>query len=215
PSQPNTDSFTSLLDLKPAVFNPTEILKPGSYSQSVKRMTYAGGAKALGAVSPAPFSGETVTKSIGLLPAGESVTVMFSATINTPVLPPGTTQVCNVASISGSNFTTVQSNNLCTTLAQANLAVTKTDTPDPVFAGSNITYTVGVTNNGPDSAFHVSLTDAIPAHTPFVSTTTPAGWTRTDSVTVGGTGTLSFTKPSMINPETASFTIVVKVDNAT
>ena len=41
--------------------------------------------------------------------------------------------------------------------AIADLAVTKADSPDPVTAGTNLTYTVTVTNNGPDAAATVSM----------------------------------------------------------
>ncbi|HEX8288380.1 MAG TPA: DUF11 domain-containing protein, partial [Pyrinomonadaceae bacterium] len=51
--------------------------------------------------------------------------------------------------------------------AQADLSITKTDSPDPVTAGNQITYTVTVTNNGPSVASNVSLTDSIPAGTTF------------------------------------------------
>jgi uncharacterized repeat protein (TIGR01451 family) len=51
----------------------------------------------------------------------------------------------------------------------ADLAITKTDSPDPVIAGNNLTYTVTVTNNGPDTATSVIVTDDLPAETTFVS----------------------------------------------
>jgi uncharacterized repeat protein (TIGR01451 family) len=54
------------------------------------------------------------------------------------------------------------------------MAVKKTDSPDPVVAGSTITYTITVTNNGPDST-SVELDDPIPSSTTFVSFTSPAG----------------------------------------
>ncbi|HEX9636809.1 MAG TPA: DUF11 domain-containing protein [Acidobacteriota bacterium] len=99
-----------------------------------------------------------------------------------------------------------------TTVVSADLMVTKSDDPDPVVAGENITYTVTVTNNGPAAAVNAMLSDAIPSGTTFVSATTPMGWTRTDSVPVGGTGTLTFTNPSLANAEVSVFTIVVNVN---
>ena len=41
----------------------------------------------------------------------------------------------------------------------ADLSVTKTDSPDPVRSGGNLTYTITVTNNGPDAATGVTMTD--------------------------------------------------------
>ena len=45
----------------------------------------------------------------------------------------------------------------------ADIAVVKTASPNPVKAGSMITYTMVVSNNGPSDAQDVTLTDAIPA----------------------------------------------------
>lgn len=53
--------------------------------------------------------------------------------------------------------------------AQADLAVTKLDSPDPVFsAGPDLEYTITVDNNGPDAATGVTLTDTLPAGVSFV-----------------------------------------------
>ena len=41
----------------------------------------------------------------------------------------------------------------------ADLAVTKIDSPDPVTAGTNLTYTVTVTNNGPSNVTGATVTD--------------------------------------------------------
>lgn len=49
------------------------------------------------------------------------------------------------------------------------LAVTKTDSPDPVLVGETITYTITVRNAGPDNARSVGLNDTLPAGTTFVS----------------------------------------------
>ena len=168
-------------------------------------------------------SGEMISQALGTLPIGKSVTLMFSVTINDPVTP-NTIQVCNqghVTADGGINISTddpdtgAANDSTCTPLNVADIAVTKTDSPDPVQAGNNITYTVTLTNNGPAVANAVTLSDPIPANTTFVSTTTPVGWTRNDSTAVGATGTLMFSKATMANAEAATFTIVVNVNSGT
>lgn len=100
-------------------------------------------------------------------------------------------------------------------VATADLSVTKTDSPDPVVAGSNLTYTITVENLGPETASNVSLTDAVPPNTTFVSLVAPAGWTAT-TPPVGGTGTVSATKASLTVAEgTEVFTLVVNVNPGT
>ena len=49
------------------------------------------------------------------------------------------------------------------------LAVTKIASPEPVFVGSNLTYTIIVTNLGPGTATGVTLTESLPAGVNFVS----------------------------------------------
>ena len=101
--------------------------------------------------------------------------------------------------------------------ARADLQITSNaDAPDPVIVGNNITYTINSINNGPDTSSNVTVTNAVPAQTTFVSVNTPAGWSRTDSVPVGGTGDIVFAKSSVANAETAAFQVVVNVNsNAT
>ncbi|HEX2129693.1 MAG TPA: hypothetical protein VHF58_10805 [Solirubrobacterales bacterium] len=53
--------------------------------------------------------------------------------------------------------------------AATDLAVTKTDSPDPVQAGQLLTYTITVTNAGPDQATDVVLTDELDSAVQFVS----------------------------------------------
>src|SRR3954452_4931913 len=95
--------------------------------------------------------------------------------------------------------------------AHADLVVTKTGSPEVTTATSNVTYTITVKNNGPDDAQTVSLTDEIPEHTTFISFTAPAGWTST-APAGGGTGPVSSTAGTLANGTTATFTLVVNVD---
>ena len=67
---------------------------------------------------------------------------------------------------------------LCANIAHAavvDIVVNQSDSPDPIAAGGVLTYTIAVTNNGPDDATGVVLTDTIPVGTTFVSSTTTKG----------------------------------------
>src|SRR6185295_3453605 len=97
---------------------------------------------------------------------------------------------------------------------RADLSVTKTDSPDPVTAGTNLTYTITLTNNGPSDAQAVSLADSVPASTTFVSLTVPAGWSCTTPA-VGGTGPINCTKATLAAGGSAIFTLVVTVAPST
>lgn len=59
--------------------------------------------------------------------------------------------------------------------AAADLALTKTDTPDPVIAGQNLTYDFSITNNGPSTAVNVVVTDLLSASLSVVSITSSGG----------------------------------------
>src|SRR5207237_6314716 len=95
----------------------------------------------------------------------------------------------------------------------ADVNIVKTG-PVGAVAGSNITYTVMLTNNGPSDAQTVSWSDVIPANTTFVSLTVPAGWTPSTPA-VGATGTVTASRPLLISGSSATFTLVVKVDSGT
>lgn len=56
-------------------------------------------------------------------------------------------------------------------VGDTDLALTKTDSPDPVVAGNNLTYTIQVQNPGPNDASNVIVTDNLPSGVDFVSAT--------------------------------------------
>jgi len=91
--------------------------------------------------------------------------------------------------------------------ASADLAITMTDSPDPVTVGNNLTYSIAVTNNGPDGATNVVVTDTLPSDLTFVSSTSDQG-------SCSGTGTVTCDLGSMVNGATATVTIVVTPSTA-
>jgi len=95
----------------------------------------------------------------------------------------------------------------CTTAQSpdsADLSVTKTDSPDPATLGENLTYSLTVTNNGPDLASGVSLSDTLPASVSFVSATASQGSCSQAS------GTVSCALGSLANGASATVDIVVE-----
>jgi uncharacterized repeat protein (TIGR01451 family)/uncharacterized delta-60 repeat protein len=59
----------------------------------------------------------------------------------------------------------------------ADLSLSMSDAPDPVLVGSNVTYTITVSNNGPNAAANVVLTNPLPAMANFVTATPSQGTT--------------------------------------
>jgi uncharacterized repeat protein (TIGR01451 family) len=89
----------------------------------------------------------------------------------------------------------------------ADLSITKTDSPDPVTTGNNLTYTVTVTNNGPDPAQSVTLTDNLPTETTFVSCSSTGG-----GVCGGSGNNRTVTFASLASGETETITFVANVN---
>src|SRR5207244_1654496 len=96
---------------------------------------------------------------------------------------------------------------------QADLSVTKTGSPNPVNAGSNLTYSITLNNAGPSSAGPDTLVDPIPSGTTFASVTTPSGWTAS-TPSVGGTGNVVWTRSTGFGSGgSASFGLIVSVNS--
>ncbi len=57
----------------------------------------------------------------------------------------------------------------------ADLAIVKTDSPDPVNVGSTLTYTIAAQNLGPELATGVTVTDQLPKSVDFVSVAATSG----------------------------------------
>jgi uncharacterized repeat protein (TIGR01451 family) len=59
--------------------------------------------------------------------------------------------------------------------AQTDVGIDKSDSNDPAPTGRNLTYTLTVTNNGPDATPAVSVRDTLPLSVTFVSVTSSQG----------------------------------------
>jgi uncharacterized repeat protein (TIGR01451 family) len=59
--------------------------------------------------------------------------------------------------------------------ANADLSLAQIASPNPVLTGSNVTYTITITNQGPGAAESLTMTDNLPANTTFVSCNATGG----------------------------------------
>ena len=98
--------------------------------------------------------------------------------------------------------------------ASADLSITKTTASASVAPGDAITYSIAVHNAGPDDAASVQMTDALPAHTVFLSVKAPAGWSCSTPA-VGASGTVTCTKGTLASGASAAFQLQVQVESNT
>ena len=94
-----------------------------------------------------------------------------------------------------------------TASGEADLALTKTGPTGRAPTGRNMTYTLTVTNNGPDAAEAVVVTDSLPATVTFVSATPDQG-------TCSAGGDITCELGAMGSGASASIDIVVKPNQA-
>jgi uncharacterized repeat protein (TIGR01451 family) len=99
------------------------------------------------------------------------------------------------------------SSSACLDTSSADLSIAKTDTPDPVTIGSNVTYTLTITNNGVAVAQNVTVTDNLPSSITFVSCNSTGG-----GVCGGSGNNRNVTFSSLASGSSATITLVVTAD---
>jgi uncharacterized repeat protein (TIGR01451 family) len=131
---------------------------------------------------------------------GGSATLTITATVTSAILPGAT----NTATVTASDqFDPVSGNNTddqAVTPQQADLAVEKSVDDASPNVGDEVTFTIMVTNNGPDATTGVIITDLLPTGLTYVSSTVTQGtftpgtgdWSSL-SIADGGSATLTIT----------------------
>ncbi|HEX2835481.1 MAG TPA: IPTL-CTERM sorting domain-containing protein [Thermoanaerobaculia bacterium] len=196
-SGPDSADAVSWTDTLPAGTSFVSLSSPGGWS----------------CTTPAVGANGTITCSIASLAV---TTANFTLTVSVdPTLAAGTV-LSNTATVTSSTAdpsTGNESATATTTVAtSADLMISKSDTPDPVIAGNNISYQLTLTNNGPSNAANAAFSDTLPAGTTFVSLSSPGGWSCTTPA-VGANGTITCSIASLVVTN-ASFTLTVNVDPA-
>ncbi len=132
----------------------------------------------------------TVSCALGTLADGASASVEITVT---PQGPGTLTNEAGVTSELADPDSADTSASADTTVRPvADLALSKSDSPDPVLAGTELTYTLTVDNSGPRSATSVQLVDTLPATATFVSATpSQGGCTHASGTVTCGLGTIA------------------------
>jgi uncharacterized repeat protein (TIGR01451 family) len=87
----------------------------------------------------------------------------------------------------------------------ADLSIKKSDSPDPVFVGNKLTYTLKVSNAGPETAVDVTTDDVLPSGLTFVSASDGCTFTE---------GDVTCSLGDLESGASTSVTIVVTADSA-
>jgi uncharacterized repeat protein (TIGR01451 family) len=135
-------------------------------------------------VGSASFAGGQVTAALGTLAsgAGGTVTVVVQVTSNGAISSTATVSSDDADPTPADNTATIT----VTVLPVADVAVAISASPTRVAVGQNLIYTITATNQGPDVASLVTLSDLLPAGETFVSASSSQGSQPTYS---GGTVT--------------------------
>lgn len=124
----------------------------------------------------------------------------------------------NTATLASSTFDPDNSNNsssadvtIVAPPAQADLSVSRIASPDPAIRGQNLTYTITVTNLGPDASQAVFLNETLPDEAELVSFDLPPGWSLEEGKKLQG-GPIIASTTSLAANASVTFTLVVAVD---
>jgi uncharacterized repeat protein (TIGR01451 family) len=144
---------------------------------------------------PIPPGTGTITCNLN---AAQSINVgalvSFPLVVNVNLTTPAGSTVVNTANInepcsSGGNDPNCNNNFAQTTVyvaspSQSDVSIVKTAAPEPVTNGTNLTYTLAVSNNGPAVAQGVTVSDNIPSTVTYLSSYTPQGTCSTTAISV-------------------------------
>ena len=154
-------------------------------------------------------------------PGADNFTVVYSANDENIGINDTSLLVIFSVAASFSDETDDSSDNQTTvttqyTTADADLNITASDSPDPVGPDGDITYTVTVTNQGPDTPTNTTF-DVVGngGQTRFVSLTAPGGWSCNPPApgTLLNVGGFQCTHASFANGASAVFTVVTEASD--
>ncbi len=154
--------------------------------------------------------GNTCTYDLGTLGGGDSGSVDFALTMNSPV--PGIfSQVENNVVIDASNASAMVAQDTTPVDAEVDLRIVKTDGNVTAALGKVINYTLISFNDGDRNALNVQLTETVPDNTTFFAPSSSPGWICTPDSEPGSTCTFDVGGLDGLGGKSSIF-FAVKVD---
>jgi uncharacterized repeat protein (TIGR01451 family) len=158
-------------------------------------------------------SGNSRTISFPSVASGGSATATLVATVNSGV--PAGTVLADTVSVDSSDATdpnpandSASANVTVLGVPGADLSLSLTATPDPVFVDSSLTYTIKLKNNGPLAASSVVVSDSLPPKVAFVSCASTGG-----GACAGAGNARSISYATLAPGDSAKITLVTTVDS--
>jgi len=191
----------------------SDTLPPGTTFVSMAQTT----GPAFSCTTPAVGTGGTVTCNAATFASGANATFTLVVSITAGVANGST--LTNTATASSATADPNPANNSATAMTTvantADLVMSKS-APSSVTAGQNLTYTLGVANQGASPASAVQWSDTLPVGTTFVSLTQITGPVFTCTTPAVGTGgTVTCTAPSLAVGANGTFSLIVNVAGST
>jgi uncharacterized repeat protein (TIGR01451 family) len=195
-------------------FTGTATRSGGSFAISGDSSGWSGTADANGWSCTGPLAaGDSVDITLtvtGPAQGAEGKTVIYTVTPSPVCTGPGpcTDGVASPANSDGSDVTPGPDTDTLTEPQLADLTISKVDSPDPVKAGNNVTYTLTVGNAGNKNTTGVKVVDTLESGATFVSAIGTNGFTCSYA-----SGKVTCTGGSINAGSSATITIKVKFDS--
>jgi uncharacterized repeat protein (TIGR01451 family) len=175
-------------------------LFPPTFTNVTFTATATGGATGFTASGSGNIN-DTVT-----MPMGSTITYLATGTILASATGSltNTATVTPPANLNDPDPTNNTATDTDTLTPQADLSILKTDGSATAVPGTNVVYTITVTNNGPSTVTGATVSDVLPAGTTFVAASGGATYNS-------GTNTVTYTTGTVAPGGTSSFTLTLAI----
>ncbi|MDX6557219.1 MAG: hypothetical protein QOF72_268, partial [Blastocatellia bacterium] len=199
---------TPAADYSISVLPGSRTVIPGSGTTYTVTATPVGGFTGTISLSASGFSNDsTATFNPANIVITDASAKSSTLTITTTAATPPGSYSLNINSTSGNLQHAGSAQLFVSGTASANLAITKTASPNPATSLANVTYRIIVTNNGPSPATNVIVTDPLPMGPLLVSVIPSQG-------SCGGTTTITCNLNSIANGAAAIVNITITPQTA-